>query len=372
MNDEPAKAGTRLRAGLLVAVGSLAAVMVLAEVALRLVRPIRLSEEVEYISDGHLGARLAPGKTYALKGGGRCSINAQGFRGTRDTPPAGPAGTIRIVALGGSSTICFDSDDARTWCALLERMLREHYRRDVEVVNAGVPGYSVFESKINYQYRLRHLHPDMIVVYHTWNDIKYFKSIEAGWFPDKQPWRPTWRRQLKSLARRFQLGRRVRLFLNEVVYPRRRENMFAQADPATAIASDGAAHRWERQNYRDLVALATVDGVPIVLATQASLVADSTIQKPDVRGVLYVEYANMSFDELAREWDAVTAIIRDTAAETGACLADVRSRVPADREHLADHVHPTDRGNEAVARALFDDMTACAQVDSVLRGPGDR
>ena len=49
----------------------------------------------------------------------------------------------------------------------------------MQVINAGVPGYSSFDARNNYVYQLRRLDPDMILVYHSWNDIKYFRRVES-------------------------------------------------------------------------------------------------------------------------------------------------------------------------------------------------
>src|SRR5688500_11275167 len=57
----------------------------------------------------------------------------------------------RIVALGGSSTYDIRiEDNEKTFTAQLQKLLKEEYGyRNVEVINAGVPGYNSWEILIN-------------------------------------------------------------------------------------------------------------------------------------------------------------------------------------------------------------------------------
>lgn len=55
------------------------------------------------------------------------------------TPAIGPHDTLRIVTVGGSSTMAWGVNDADAWPAVLERLLREDpiFDRPVEVLNFG-------------------------------------------------------------------------------------------------------------------------------------------------------------------------------------------------------------------------------------------
>jgi lysophospholipase L1-like esterase len=98
--------------------------------------------------------------------------NSLGYRGPEITLPK-PDGVFRVVALGGSSTYGeFIKQWERTYPAQLERILHEEYGyTNVEVVNAGVPGYTSWESTVNFIFHVLDLDPDLIIVYHAVNDI---------------------------------------------------------------------------------------------------------------------------------------------------------------------------------------------------------
>jgi hypothetical protein len=81
-----------------------------------------------------------------LYGPGRSlSINAQGFRGLRDTPDQVAAGTFRIICSGDSFTLGYGVGDADTWCARLAAMDSR-----LETVNMGQGGYGVDQAYLWY------------------------------------------------------------------------------------------------------------------------------------------------------------------------------------------------------------------------------
>ncbi|MEO8586900.1 MAG: SGNH/GDSL hydrolase family protein [Acidobacteriota bacterium] len=96
-------------------------------------------------------------------------MNARGYRGS-DVPMPKPAGRYRIVCTGGSTT--FDvraADDAHTWPALFGARLAA---KDVDVVNAGISGWTTVESLISLALRDLDLAPDLVVVYAGINDAQ--------------------------------------------------------------------------------------------------------------------------------------------------------------------------------------------------------
>ncbi len=96
-------------------------------------------------------------------------MNAHGYRGS-DVPTPKPAGRYRVVCTGGSTTLDVRArDDAHTWPARLGARLAAE---DVDVVNAGISGWTTVESLISLAIRDIDLAPDLVVVYAGVNDAQ--------------------------------------------------------------------------------------------------------------------------------------------------------------------------------------------------------
>ena len=97
--------------------------------------------------------------------------NSLGYRGDEIILPK-PRSEYRIVCIGGSTTYTSQVKDYHwSYPYLLQNNLAEMGYENVTVINAGVPGWSTWESLINFQFRVLDLEPDMIIVYHAVNDV---------------------------------------------------------------------------------------------------------------------------------------------------------------------------------------------------------
>lgn len=95
-------------------------------------------------------------------------INSKGFRGPE--PDSRPV-DLRILALGNSCTFGWGVPWEQSWTCRLEHLIEaETDIGNVEVINAGVPGYSSHQGRIYFEKRLVDLRPDMVLVTFGWND----------------------------------------------------------------------------------------------------------------------------------------------------------------------------------------------------------
>lgn len=98
----------------------------------------------------------------------RVHINSLGLRGSeiqREPPP----GVKRVLALGDSMTFGFYLDEDETWTARLQALLRQRGAA-VEVVNAGVGGWSIDSETSFALERGLALEPDYVLVGFCKND----------------------------------------------------------------------------------------------------------------------------------------------------------------------------------------------------------
>jgi lysophospholipase L1-like esterase len=128
-----------------------------------------------YYRHGRLGHALVRNYDYF----GWVHVDGGGFRG-RDVSVEKAPGVLRILVLGGSTT--FDtqvSRDDAAWPARMQAWLGELApNRPVEVINAGVPGYTVMDNLIRLQTELFRYQPDLLLLYDGHNDL--FGSLRAG------------------------------------------------------------------------------------------------------------------------------------------------------------------------------------------------
>ncbi len=101
---------------------------------------------------------------------------AQRFKGPLVEVPKPPR-VLRIMAYGDSNT---DGPDQGGWPAELQRLLENGIRRRVQVLNAGVSGYSSLQGLRRFRQEARRYQPDVVLVSFGWNDLP-----EALGKPDK-------------------------------------------------------------------------------------------------------------------------------------------------------------------------------------------
>ena len=144
--------------------------------------------------------RLDPGKTNCEKGSRptqpKARINRHGFRGA-EIEPEKPAGVIRIVCMGDSGTFGVQAlpDEAnpanRIWRAIanypeeLARRLEREGLEHVEVINAGVIGYSTSHGLRLLILRVLDLDPDIVTVRFGANDSTW------SWAPQRRTLEPS-------------------------------------------------------------------------------------------------------------------------------------------------------------------------------------
>ena len=292
------------------------------------------------------------------------SHNEWGFRGPSVTLEK-PEGVYRVVCLGGSSTYGHGpTSDATTWPARLQHFLNDpnlfdHGKR-VEVLNGGLSGWSTFESSINLAHRMIQFEPDLVIVYHTINDMRcalYDPPLppEQRAFPepmiDNRHWRAVWPSVVEAPGESLLENSMTYLVLRArfsdyaskvdslnsfaiVDYdPAARELYRREGIPETGFAS------FER-NLRSIHAIAAANGALTILASQGNDDRD-----------LMAGSAQAQLDSMAR----MTRILERVAQETGAVFVDAKTQLEARAaeggidEIFTKEVHMTDEGANRLA-----------------------
>ncbi len=107
----------------------------------------------------------------------RAGINKDGFRGP-DISLEKPANTIRIAIMGDSATYGFLVSEKLTFCRILETLLRQNSRGvNFQVINGGVPSYTVVQSLARLKEKTLKYDPDVVILITGPNDRK---AVDKG------------------------------------------------------------------------------------------------------------------------------------------------------------------------------------------------
>lgn len=282
------------------------------------------------------------------------NVNSYGFRGDEFAMPK-PPGTFRIFAIGESTTFGWKGvkSHLEAWPALLQENLRQMYpARSIEVINAGVPGYTSIEQRINFMLRISKLQPDAIVIYHGNNDINW------SWVPDVVTKTVYGREPAGSSTTWWD---RVTDHSYVFVELRSRLEFSRRSGAAKHDDADPAALAMLHDNLRGLIQDAKRANVRVAIATFAHALDEQGAPSvfSDQEKKLGVPQTGRWFDHLSpqgarKTFPLYNAGVRALAAEESIPLCEVGPAIPKTTEYHTDWCHFTVAGEKLVAQQWSD------------------
>jgi lysophospholipase L1-like esterase len=277
------------------------------------------------------------------------SHNSLGYRND-DFPLEKPSGVYRIVALGGSST--YDTgigDNHKTFTAQLERILREEYGySNVQVINAGVPGYNSWEILVNLEFRVLDLDPDLVIIYEGTNDVHARLVVPSAYSGDglgrRQAWQvppvPLWEHiaLFRILSRMMNITRQVGVddFVSAPTalgWPHENRLSEKDLDPAEVLKENPPIYF--RRNLENMIAVAQAHNVEILFSTWA--------HSPNLNDYASTDHYQHGFQE---NNDVVKAVATDQQIP----LFDFAAVMPQEALYWADGRHVNEAGALVKAR----------------------
>jgi lysophospholipase L1-like esterase len=253
-------------------------------------------------------------------------INARGYRGPLPRSPRSD-GLMRIAIAGDS--VAFGASTC--WPEVLADMLTARDWEQAEVLNFGVPGYSIVQGIRQYEDEIAPLKPDIVVIAYGWNDHWLARAGVA----DSELRPPGPRRAAVALAiSRLRLVQALRALL---VRPAP-----ARGDMRRVPLPEyrGLVERFARE-VRDSGARAIVIGLPSALTvdkTPEYLVGDG-----------FTPSATAAAEDHARYLEAG----REGAAAAGASFVDAAAAMAGDpRLFTGDRIHLSAEGHAVLADLL--------------------
>jgi lysophospholipase L1-like esterase len=271
---------------------------------------------------------LEPG---AQEAEGKIWINDQGLRG----PGVGEkqAGEFRILSLGESTTFAAQMPYAQSYSAVLERKLAKGREPgSTRVMNAGVPGYSLFQGTMYLSARASALQPDMVLMYFGYNDflpIAYLAERVSG-ADETKLGRNDW----ELYEHRQTRAQRFASLLTTY------SNLYRGITGATAARNADSLHRNEER--------------PRVPAEHRLKLLHEAKRHADANGIELVLII-----PIYNGIDLHAPLLREFAVAESVRLVDLPT-LYAERfaedpgKHFLDYVHPTPLGHRRIAEAIFD------------------
>ena len=298
--------------------------------------------------------------------GKRASFNSQGYR-SPERPSIKPPGATRILCSGGSTTFDISAaDDAATWPWRIETTLRSR-GRNVEVFNAGFPGWTSLENLISLAIRDLDMAPDVVILYQGINDLQpashrpFDRQYEHG--------------HAEIAARALGFGLRpLKWFDHSLFVEKSRELLFGEEDQWRSLRSAPVARglipeipteavTTFKRNVRSYVSIATAAGAKVVLVTQSIRVRGKSVDADLDYLAHWIE--GLEPTEASEQLDRFNEVLRCLSLEGPALLIDVAEEVPWEDGDFADPMHFSARGSERMATFMADSLER-----SVLSGIG--
>jgi len=278
------------------------------------------------------------------------AINSSGFRG-KEVPLEKSKGILRIACLGGSTTFGFAADDGgSTYPSILQNLLIEKYGKNIEVINAGVPGWMTTESLINFELRLLDYDPDIILLYNAFNDI-----VVNRWPDFQNDYRHFTKPAVRYKSAKSFFDRSFLVLKLKWKYGRRNKsgNHYGVNRKRYDTVLDEGVQTFER-NIRSLVSVARKNNIQVVLSNfSVAFDQAQSKEKQQNNGIFAYAYApDLSVTGLMDGLKKYNQVQKNIADDLDLVFVDTVSIMNGKDEYFSDSMHFSKEGFQMLA-SLF-------------------
>ena len=247
------------------------------------------------------------------------------------------AETFRILCYGDSNT---DGPNEKGWTGNLQRLLSERYDASgikIEVLNAGVAGYSSYQGLMRFKSQVEIFEPDLVTVSFGYNDIAPALGV-----PDREFRLPP---ALLVGAQRQLLRYRFYRVAEKIV------RGFAD-EPPPAIGPRVPLEDY-LENLESFLDVGEAHDVDVVLMTRPHLMPRAELAKVDTNWRGQIPLYNRSLLELSERLDTPAIDVQDY----------FERNYP---DHFYDDCHFTLEGHERMAEMLVEEFMVASVLPSTL------
>lgn len=260
-------------------------------------------------------------------------VNSHGMRAKEFVTPK-PRNLHRVLAIGDSSVYGFGVEDDQVFTQVLEK----HFDGKVEVLNAGVGGYSTVQSLRFLYKKLDIIQPDLLIIGNLWSDNNFDsfvdKELLEAYAGKREP--------LTRGVYRYMSYSRLFRSIDYLVRPAQRPET---ANKLTWMPGHGKPDGRRRVELNDYAS--NLDRMSKMMVSRGGEVLFLTLaNRQDVEG------GGGPF----AAWDPYRQAMRDTAARYGSDVLEVAPLFKASGLSgdalFWDQMHPTAEGHKRIGDAL--------------------
>jgi len=265
--------------------------------------------------------------------------------------------------LGESSTACIFVSDGDTWPWKVVKLLKKEFpSKKFDFINAGVPGYTSFESYGRLWTRIRFFKPDLICANHGWNEMYCFNKSKVD---SMMNWRSgpggDWNYNqtqfletvkplpIDSWIRRSQLLTRIRLN-----WAKKRTGEVAPKEKWIMPQEyDSRGAEIFRDNLRLIKTASKLMGAELFVIKQATLIAPGLSPEQQMR--CHFDYHGFDFKTHLSAFRLIYQAVQDEIEPNRIIDVTPLSGFPA---FFMDHIHLTPKGCDAMSRIVFESIAS--------------
>lgn len=321
-----------------------------------------------FVPDDKLGFRLNTGwisKDFY--------VNSLGYAGPEFSRKK-PAGALRMILLGESTTMGFNAGSDHTITANLQDVLKKNGFPNAEVINAGVQGWSSYHHLLRLD-EYAALEPDIVLLGLPWNDFSVGGQLGEAWKPGTlmgknidDPRHLTWRRKLYLFVSNHSA---ISMWLKSFyagMLPNIRKDYAA---PYEYALKNEAVWNFYLENHKKMIHYFREKGVRVGVVFFPYIVPQGKLGEydPYLRKLpKYMDNKNW-YDIYLEAEDKTRRLIGDLAREENVPVFDAAVHFddfpPEQRLKMFDSmIHCSRDGTEAFAKFLFQEMSAAKFINT--------
>jgi lysophospholipase L1-like esterase len=265
-----------------------------------------------------------------------------GITGGRNVVIPKPKGLFRINCLGASTTgnYIFEGEKGFSYPLELERILQKRFQqKKIEVNNCGMGGFTTAEVLIKFILDTINSKPDMIVLYHAYNDLgpSLTPDFESDYFHAKKNLGETY--HLFKWASRFpDIPLALPNYIFNLYFPQNiRHSLLAAVSKGTIdLKSEFHGLDTYRRNIENLIHICNGNGIKVILSTFCHFLY------PDIKNDnLHLKYRKGLLEE--------NKVMRELSAKYDFPLVDNFNLVPIEEKYFVDSIHFSPEGMQEIA-----------------------